>query len=574
MKLFSTSLPILLLAATAVAQTAANPTNSRASIEGIVTKDPTGEPVKKALIELIAENQASGGDYTALTVADGSFRIEGIVPGRYHLFAERTGLLEKQKHGAETTGRLLTLTAGQELKDLRVRLQAAAVLRGRVTDEDGDPMANAQVTVLRQTFSTGRSRWEQAGSERTNDLGEYRVASLDAGNYYVSVNPPPDFRSMIDAIGKTAADSSRATAPEKPAPPSYQPMYYPGTADRSQATPLQLHAGDDFPLSFSLTPGPSLSIRGTVVNLPPRLSATIMLQSRDFNTSLNGAEMHKDGSFVIHDVAPGSYTILASVDNAPVPMMARQSLQVVSSSVDGLRLAPQTGGVIRGRLRAESKSSVRIDLTQFFLTLRPADGDEDALNMFLGGAGFSALTRVSPDGAFEWKNVPSGTYYVQLAGDAGVGATIAEFTNVDTGWFLKSAASDGRDVTDSGINVSGAAASLDLIASANGAVIDGVVIDHKGDPVANAVVVAVPEARLRARVDRYRKTISDQSGRFTLRGTPPGDYTLFAWESVEGEAYYDPEFLSRYQAQGVPLHAAEAGHKTLQIEIIPDPEDQ
>ena len=42
-----------------------------------------------------------------------------------------------------------------------------------------------------------------------------------------------------------------------------------------------------------------------------------MLQSRDFSLVLNGAEMHADGSFVIRDVAPGSYTILATVENAP-----------------------------------------------------------------------------------------------------------------------------------------------------------------------------------------------------------------------------------------------------------------
>jgi len=33
-------------------------------------------------------------------------------------------------------------------------------------------MPEAQVAVLRQTFVSGRSRWEQAGAERTNDLGE------------------------------------------------------------------------------------------------------------------------------------------------------------------------------------------------------------------------------------------------------------------------------------------------------------------------------------------------------------------------------------------------------------------
>ena len=138
--------------------------------------------MKKVLIELIAENQNEGGNYTATTDADGRFQVEGIVPGRYHLFAERTGFLEIDKHRSRVDGRVLTLTAEQELKDVRIRLQAAGVIRGRVTDEDGDPLPNAQVAVLRPTFVSGRSRWEQAGAERTNDLGEYRIAGLPASD--------------------------------------------------------------------------------------------------------------------------------------------------------------------------------------------------------------------------------------------------------------------------------------------------------------------------------------------------------------------------------------------------------
>lgn len=119
--------------------------------------------MKKALIELVAESQSDGGNYTALSGADGGFRIENIVPGRYRLFVERTGYQEIDKHSRRTDGRALTLGAGQELKDLVIRLQAAAVVEGRVTDEDGDPMAEAQVAVLRQTLSPGAvtgSRWE------------------------------------------------------------------------------------------------------------------------------------------------------------------------------------------------------------------------------------------------------------------------------------------------------------------------------------------------------------------------------------------------------------------------------
>ena len=388
---------MMLLGACALAQVAggvAGRAAGRAVIEGIVTKEPGSEPVKKAVIELIAENQAEGGDYTAVSGPDGGFRIDGIVPGRYHLFAERTGLLEVEKHHARADGRVLTLAAGQELKDLRVRLQAAAVVRGRVTDEDGDPLANAQVAVLRQTFVSGHSRWEQAGAERTNDLGEYRVAGLPAGNYYVSVSPPPDFKSLIEAAGVAAADAHNTAALDKPAATTYQTTYYPGTADRSQASPVELHAGDDFPVNFSLTPSPSLSIRGSVVNLPPRSSAAIMLQSRDFSLLLNGAEMHADGSFVIRDVAPGAYTILATVENAAVPMMARQALQVVSNSVEDLRLSPQPGGWIHGRLRLEGKTAGRFDPSEIFLQLRSADGDDDGLSGFSMGDGFSHLAHV------------------------------------------------------------------------------------------------------------------------------------------------------------------------------------
>src|SRR5579864_3947422 len=233
--------------------TGQNSAHSRASVSGVVTKEPGSEPVKKAVIELIAESQADGGNYTALTGVDGSFQIDGIMPGRYHLFVERPGFLEVDKHRPRTEGRILTLNAGQDLKDLTIRLQAAAVVTGRVTDEDGDPLPEAQVTVLRQIFVAGRSKWEQAGGERTNDLGEYRVAGLAAGSYYVSVTPPPDFKSLIEATGKTSAPEPRSgAAPDKPAPTSYQTTFYPGTHERAQASPIQLHAGDEFPVNFSL----------------------------------------------------------------------------------------------------------------------------------------------------------------------------------------------------------------------------------------------------------------------------------------------------------------------------------
>ncbi len=570
MKLACASLLGLLLGAGPIlAQTTATSSASSqmahdlgmAIVAGIVTKDPGGEPVKKALVELIAESQAAGGNHTALTGADGAFHMDNIAPGRYRLFAERTGYLEVDKHRPRSDGRLLTLKAGQELKDVLIRLQAAAVIEGRVTDEDGDPLPDAQVAVLRQTFALGRRHWEQAGGERTNDLGEYRIANLPAGSYYISVTPPLDFKSLIEGANAPASDPRNPAtgSPERPVPTSYKTTYYPGTRERTQAAPIDLHAGDDFPANFSLTPSPSVMIRGSITNLAPGASALVMLQSKDSNVTQGAPDVKKNGSFEIRDVSPGAYTLVAAVTDAIGTKLARQTVQVGSANVDGLRLTPQPGGWIHGYLRLESKIKMgRFTPAKVSLWLLPAEGDDDVSSARPIGEGFSPLAQLNADGSFEWKDVPPGHYYIQFSGDE----------SVSSDWFLKSVVVGGRDVIDSGFSVNGGAAVLDLVESADGALVDGLVANTKSDPVANAVVIAVPEPRLRSRTDRYYKTVTDQSGHFTLHGVPPGAYTLIAWESIDGEAYYNPEFLNKYEGRGRALHLTEAERTSVQLGAV------
>jgi hypothetical protein len=59
-----------------------------------------------------------------------------------------------------------------------------------------------------------------------------------------------------------------------------------------------------------------------------------------------------------------------------------------------------------------------------------------------------------------------------------------------------------------------------------------------------------------------------------LHGIAPGDYTVLAWESVEGEAYYNPEFLKTYEAEGSALRVGEGDRKSLRLEAIADGEEQ
>jgi protocatechuate 3,4-dioxygenase beta subunit len=540
--------------------------SAKAAVEGLVTRDPGSEPVKKALIELIAENQNAGGNYTAITEADGKFRIEGIVPGRYRLMVERTGFVEVEKRQARSDGRMLTLSAGQELKDVSIRLQATAVVDGRVTDEDGEPLADAQVSVQRRTFAGGHSHWEPAGAERTNDLGGYRIAGLAAGRYYISVTPPPNLKVLIETPrNKPSAEMSGNGEQDKPPPASYATFYYPGVKDRAQASAVQLRAGEDFPANFSLTPSPTVAIRGSVTNIPAGGSVVVMLRSAEANSIMTATEVRKDGGFEIRDVSPGNYTLFAMVigGTAGAPT-ARQEVDVGADNTSALRVILQRGGEIRGRLRVEDKGgSAKLDLSQCFLALRSADADDDAGITLSGEDGFSNLSHIAADGSFTWKNVPAGRYFFVLStgGDA------------PSDWFLKSGTAGGRDILDSGFEISGGSVGLDLVASGKGAVVDGAVTNHKGEPVDNATVVLIPDPRFRSRMDRFRTSVTDQTGRFALHAISPGTDTLLAWESVDGDEYYDPEFLKGYEARGQMLRLAEGDHDSVRIEAVPSPED-
>src|SRR5260370_12426079 len=116
-----------------------------ASLEGMVVKEPGSQPLKKVLVQVIAEEQKQGGNYTASTDADGHFHIENVVPGRYRLFLEKTGFVEVNGRGLKADANVFTIQAGQPLGDLLFRNIPKDLISGRITDEDGDPMSGVKI---------------------------------------------------------------------------------------------------------------------------------------------------------------------------------------------------------------------------------------------------------------------------------------------------------------------------------------------------------------------------------------------------------------------------------------------
>jgi hypothetical protein len=88
-------------------------------------------------------------------------------------------------------------------------------------------------------------------------------------------------------------------------------------------------------------------------------------------------------------------------------------------------------------------------------------------------------------------------------------------------------------------------------------------------PFAGATVVLVPEPDRRNQPHLYFNAQTDQSGRFVMRGIPPGQYALFAWERIDDGGYRDADTLRRYESLGRVLRVEGGATLTIELPVIP-----
>ena len=91
---------------------------------------------------------------------------------------------------------------------------------------------------------------------------------------------------------------------------------------------------------------------------------------------------------------------------------------------------------------------------------------------------------------------------------------------------------------------------FEIIVNGNGGTIEGNVQSPVRKPAGDTTVVLVPPAGNRQNAMKYKSMQTDDKGHFSMKGVPPGEYTLFAWESVPFTAWMNSDFLARYQNRG------------------------
>jgi carboxypeptidase family protein len=528
------------------------------SIQGKVIEAKSGQPVRKANVEVIGGTEQSPGRHTATTSADGTFSIEGLTPGRYRVTLERAGFVQETKNQRQAT---FTLQPGQNLTGLVFRMQAAGVISGKIVDEDGDPIASVNVNATMggtQRFGILRLN---SGTGTSNDLGEYRIADLRPGKYLISAAP--------QERTPAAQDNEKGKMKERMV---YTFTYYPGTVDRSQAVEVDVRAGEEASANFGVQMTRAYQVSGTVSGVPTGAMVQVFLTSKNEDMGMGMERMQQltEGNrFEYPNVAPGTYVALMIVvkgmlsGGQPEMQMVRLTplIQVDKADVEGVQLQAEPGGQIHGKFRLDTEG--KFDWTQLNVTLLPIEDDAFGISLGIEGIGvamFSGMNSnwvASSDGTFEMRNVPGGTY--QLV----VGAQSDSLRD----YYTKSVIVSGRNVADSGFAVNGDMY-LDVVVSARGATIEASVIDTKDRPVPYATVAVIPNSEHRSRPDSYQQQSTDEHGHFVARGLTPGSYVVLAFEELQ-EDVRQPAFLKTHEGKGEKVEVQEGSRKSVAVRVIP-----
>jgi hypothetical protein len=531
----------------------------KCSIEGQVTNAVTGEPVKKARINLDRMDRRDNGGsiataYGATSDASGRFTIQDIDPGVYSLSAERSGFahLEYGDRGPNRPATPFRLSAGARVNDIAFRLVPHAVIAGRVLDDDGEPMESVQVGVTRFVFQGGKRQLVPAGSGITDDLGEYRIFDLEPGKYYLSATYR---RPLMTATNeRAAADASEEEG--------YAPTYFPGTSDPAGAAVIEMSAGKvQTGTDITLRKTRTVRVRGRVTNsVGDSLPRNVALRLVPRNTMLAGffsqftARPARDrgGAFEFRGVTPGAYVLIAQWSGEGEGYHVAQPIDVGNNSIDDVAVLLTPGVEVKGQVRIDGQAQDG-QAQQNSGRLQVSLEAQGPLSFSMGGR----VASVKEDGSFTLPNVSADHYTVNVQG-------------LSENLYVKSVRMGDVDGIETGLDLtSGATGILEILLSPNGGQADGTVADSNQQPAAGATVVLVPEARHREQAALFKKATADASGHFDIKGIAPGEYKLFAWQDVDSGAYQDPEFLKPYETRGEAVTMRDGGHETRQLSVIP-----
>lgn len=477
-----------------------------------------------------------------ITSEDGKYEFHGLPPGKYSLTGAKRGFLTAAYDQHDEFSTAIVTGAGLDTEHLILKLTPNAVLTGKVLDETGEPVRNANVTLYFNDHGEGVDQVHVYRMAQTNDLGVYEITQLRTGTYFLSASAKPWYAVHPPSGPSNAqADGGPWTAQsvDRSLDVAYPVTYYPDVTDAESAMPVPIQGGEHMQIDIHLDPVPSLHLKFRVRGDNKMGYPSPQLQQSAFDVS---TFVQADGTWM---VSPGVWELTG------VPA-GRYNIQVQSQEgggrIDGVDLTKDGDEV--DATAAEAFSDIKVSVQVPGETSLPKQLAVGMRRRVRLAAGYV----VDAEGKTEFKNVPAGQYEM-VAWGGGKRYSVARMT------------AEGAKVSGHKLTVApGTAISVSLTLIAGTVTVQGTA-KKAGKGFAGAMVVLVPKDPERNR-DLFRRDQSDLDGTFNLANVVPGGYNVVAIENGWDLDWSQPNVIAAYAKRG---QAIEVGNQRAQNLVLADP---
>lgn len=514
----------------------------RYSVRGTVVNSGTGEPIRGALVQFYSDRQRS-----QLTGADGTFQFDQIPAGMFPIQLRKPGYFSTQEL---PSGRMQTLmlTSGPDQPPAVLKLVPEGVIFGRVTGDAGEPLEYLPVQLLSERVENGHKTRTVWRGNSTNEEGQFRLAELQPGTYFLFVGPSPQPASFSGSAARPNAQG-------------YPAVFYPGGSDISSAAPIQITPGKHLELNISLARQPFYRISGTVSGYAQESGVNLQFFNAAGQSIDSGLEFDPRTGVFRSKWVPAGQIIISAFSSDPKAQQtysASQTVNVVSDRAGiHLALVPNVTIPVNMRLERTRNDSPR----QFFSGVKTSFGSppEDApparvVLIPTDPAGFrtqygSEFLGPEENRSLGIRNVLPGTYRVEI--------------DPNGPYYVESARLGLSDLLAGTLTIAPGSSveSLEILLRDDGASLEGSVSLNRQRVAGSILVIPV------SRPGPVVLTFCGPDGRFRVENLAPGSYRVLALDHGDNFEYANPEALRKYSsgAQEVSLGPNQSSKVELQL---------
>ena len=540
------------------AQTVSSANENAFKLDGMVINSITGQPIPRALVQITTTPQRS-----MLTGPEGEFSFENLTQSTASFVVSKPGFIPPEYN---RSGGLRIALVDSHSGKVVLKLTPEAVIYGQVAGADEDPVEEATVEVLQSRMLRGRQELAPAyrtgfglnatlpSQVQTDEYGNYRIAGLAPGNYYLVVN--------TSALSLRRKPQARAGLPAAKNTGAYQALiYYPGAADFESAMPIRIKGGERLEADFSLKRVPTFTIAGVVDASPEwkQINPPMIVDESD-QTLFTADEFADSGAFRFKAVPAGTYTVRLGGNDQNGMYRAAYRKLVVAGPVKDLKLHLPTALTVPVVLHSEL---TKPRLTGHCTSSGPdgqmhisdcSDFPQVVLELLSGNTqrgGSSAGYGPQQDpNDLKLQGVMPGRYWVQARAQFGGYIAALRSGSVD---LLR----DPLVVPDEG-----GVPPIEVTLRDDTATVK--VQLHSDTPGQRGWAVLVPDL-----LSRDPLVVDVQSGTDRdYQGVPPGTYKAFAVDSRDGIDFSNPESLSKYTEKATSITLTPNGSTTVPIELL------